>query len=122
MGALHFGVEMEVFGRVLSTNIPWDQEFSGNSKSWACVSHLRGSGLIPTKAPRPHKPHSTEDKTSRLLVKVTLNSPEHSEKLTPKSSDISRKVSGSVVAVWGPLSLRSGLLQLALAPEVHSFP
>jgi len=109
-------------GELSLINIPRRQEFSGGPKFWTWVSHLRHLGPTLYIAPRPHKPHSTEDKTSRLLVKVTLNSPEHSEKLTPKSSDISRKVSGSVVAVWGPLSLRSGLLQLALAPEVHSFP
>ena len=53
--------------------------------------------LLLTVAPRPHKPCSTEDKTPRLLVKATLNSPEHPERLTPKSSNISRNVSGPVV-------------------------
>lgn len=43
-----------------------------------------------------YKPHSTEDKTPRLLVKATLNSPEHPDRLTPKSSNISGKFSGPV--------------------------
>ena len=107
MGALHFGVEMEVFGRVLSTNIPWDQEFSGNSKSWACVSHLRGSGLIPTKAPRPHKPHSTKDKFPILLVKATLNSPNHPEKLILKSLIFLGRSLDLLWAVRVQFSLRS---------------
>ena len=49
-----------------------------------------------TVAPRLYKPHSTEDKTPRLLDKTTRNSPEHPEKCTPKSSNISRMVSEPV--------------------------
>ena len=97
-------------GELSLINIPWSQEFSGGPKFWTWVSHLKYLGPTIYIAPTPHKPHSTEDKISRLLVKAALNSPEHSEKLTPRSSNISRKVSGPVVAVWGPLNLRSGLL------------
>ena len=49
-------------GGLLPINIPWGWQFSGRSKSWAYVPHLRGSGLTSTVAPRPHKPHRTEEK------------------------------------------------------------
>ena len=64
-------------------------------------SHLRDSGSMPIEVPRPHKPHSTKDKLPILLVKAILSSPEHPVRLTPKTSNISRKVSGSVVGSIG---------------------
>ena len=100
---------MEVFGRVLSTNIPWGQEFSGDSKSWARVSHLRGSGLMPTEAVRPHKPQSTKGKFPILLVKATLNSPNHPEKLTLKSLIFLGRSLDLLWAVRVQLSLRSDI-------------
>ena len=54
-----------------------------------------------TIAPTLHRPHITEDKTPRLLVKATLSSPEYPKKLIPKSSNISRNVSGPVVCSVG---------------------
>ena len=50
-----------------------------------------------TVVPKPHKPHRTEDKPPRLLVKATFNTPQNPNELTPKSSSISRKVSVPVV-------------------------
>ena len=100
---------MEVFGRVLSTNIPWAQEFSGDSKSWAWVSHLRGSGLMPTEAPRPHKPHRTKDKFPVHFVKATLNSPNHPEKLTLKSLIFLGNSLDPLWAVRVQFSLRSDI-------------
>ena len=35
-----------------------------------------------TVAPRLHRSHNTENKTPRVMVKATLNSPEHPKKLT----------------------------------------
>ena len=77
-----------------------------------------------TVALRSHKPQSTEDKIPRLLVKATLNSPEHPERRTPKSSNISRKVSGPVAwSVYGVSSVSDlGLLQVVFVPKVHSCP
>ena len=54
-----------------------------------------------TIALRLHRPHITEYKTPRLLVKATLNSPEYPKRLIPKSSNISRNVSGPVVGSVG---------------------
>ena len=78
-------------------SIPWDWEVSGRSKSWACVSHFRILGLIHPITPRSDKPHNTEDNTPRHLVKEIISSAEYPVRLTPNASNISRKVSGSVV-------------------------
>ena len=48
-----------------------------------------------------HVTHSTEDKPPRFLVKATLNGSDHPEKLTPKSSNIYRKISRPVVGSMG---------------------
>ena len=85
-------------GELSSINIPWGWEFSGCSTSWTQVSHLRGSS--PTLYCGIKTQHRRL-KTPRLLVKATLNSPEHSEKHTPKSSNISRKFSKPVVGCVG---------------------
>ena len=81
--AFEWGLDLVLSWRPLGglspINIPWGWQVSGGSQSWAYVSHLRGSGLTPTVAPRPHKPHSTEEKLIRLLVKATLHSPEHQQ-------------------------------------------
>ena len=79
-------------------NVHWGQEFPDGSKSWAWGSYLRGSGSMAIEAPRLHKPHSTKDRLPIFLVKATLNSP---ARLTPKSSNISRKVSRPVVGSVG---------------------
>lgn len=71
--------------------------------------------------PRPHKPHRTEDKTPRLLVKAMLNIP---MKLTPESSNITQ-ISGFAVGsvgsahpqIWPYVSL-SFFLKLTVAPKV----
>ena len=89
------------FGEFLSINVPWDWEFSGDSKCLTLVSHFRGSAQLNTVVPRTQKPLSTENKTPRLLVKATLSSPEYPKKLIPKSSNISRNVSGPVVCSVG---------------------
>ena len=86
---------------LLSINVPCGQEFSDFSKSWAWVSQLRGSGSMPIEAPRSHKLHRTKEKFPILLVKATLSSPEHPVRLTPKSSNISRKVSGLILGNMG---------------------
>ena len=103
------------FGEFLSINVPWDWEFSGDSKCLTLVSHFRGSAQLNTVAPRTQKPLSTESKTPRLLVKATLNNLEHPKKLTTKFSNIPRKVSGHVMH-----SVRSSqsqiLCQLVLTP------
>ena len=60
-------------------------------------------------------------------MKPTLNSPEHPEKYTPKSSNISRKVSGPVVdsegsaqcQIW-PYSSLYLLSKATVTPKVHS--
>ena len=52
-------------------------------------------------APGARMTHSTEDKPPRFLVKATLSGSEPPEKLTPKSSNISRKVSVPVVSSMG---------------------
>ena len=68
-------------------------------------SHLRDSGSMPIEVPRPHKPHSTKDKLPILLVKATLSSPENPVRFTPKSSNLSRKVSEPVlVSMWSAQS------------------
>ena len=41
---------------------------------------IQAQQLIVT--PILHKPHSTQDRTPRLMVKATFNSQEHSKKLT----------------------------------------
>lgn len=89
------------FGEFLSINVPWDWEFSGDSECLTLVSHFRDSAQLHTVAPRPQKPLNTENKTPRLLVKATLNSPEYPKRLIPKSSNISRNVSGPVVGSVG---------------------
>lgn len=48
-----------------------------------------------------HVTHSTEDKPPRFLVKATLNGSDHPEKLTPKSFNIYRKISGPIVGSMG---------------------
>ena len=53
------------------------------------------------EAPRPHKPHSTKDKFPILLVTATLSSPEYPARLTPKSSNVSRKVFWPVLGSMG---------------------
>ena len=114
------------FGEFLSINVPWDWEFSGDSKCLTLVSHFRGSAQLNTVAPRTQKPLSTENKTPRLLVKATLNNLEHPKKLTTKFSNISRKVSGLVVGsmwsaqsqMWPYFSLYL-LLKFTVSPKVH---
>ena len=68
------------FGGLLSINVPWCQEFSSGSKSWA--SHLRSSGSKPTETLSPQKPHSTKYKFLIFSVKAILSSPEHPEAYT----------------------------------------
>ena len=42
---LGLSVEIEAFGRALTINVPWVQEFSGGSQSWIWVSNLKRSSL-----------------------------------------------------------------------------
>ena len=91
------------------------------------TSGVQAWPLIGT--PRPHKPHNIEDQTLRLLLKATFNSLAHPVRLTPKSSNISRKVSGPVVgSVWSaqsqmwPYFSLYLLLKFTVAPKVHSVP
>lgn len=42
---LGLSVEIEVFRRALTINVPWDQEFSGGSQSWIWASNLKRSSL-----------------------------------------------------------------------------
>ena len=65
---------------------------------------------MPTEVPRPHKPHSTKDKFTILLVKAILNSPNHPEKLILKSLIFLGKSLDLLWAVRVQFSLRSDLL------------
>ena len=40
---LGLSVEIEAFGRALTINVPWGQEFFGGSQSWIWVSNLKRS-------------------------------------------------------------------------------
>lgn len=42
---LGLSVEIGVFRRALTINVPWDQEFSGVSQSWIWASNLKHSSL-----------------------------------------------------------------------------
>lgn len=78
-------------------NVPWCQEFSSSSKVLGLSLSPQGFRLDAYWSSRPHKPHSTKDKLPILLVKATLSSPAHQWGLHQRPSNISRKVSGSVV-------------------------
>jgi len=52
------------------------------SISWTGISFLRSSGLISFCAIRLHRAHSTEDKTPRQMIKVTVNEQKHPKNFT----------------------------------------
>ena len=60
---LRFSVDMEAFDELLSINVPWNQEFSGFGLLPLVFS------LILTVASRLLHPYSTNNKTSRLMMK-----------------------------------------------------
>ena len=60
---LRFSVDMEAFDELLSINVPWSQEFSGFGLLPLVFS------LILTVASRLLHPYSTNNKTSRLMMK-----------------------------------------------------
>ena len=60
---LRFSVDMEAFDELLSINVPWSQEFSGFGLLPLVFS------LILTVASRLPRLHSTDYKTSRLMMK-----------------------------------------------------
>ena len=113
-------------GELLPINGSWGQEISGGSKSWSWVSHLRGSGLTPYWNSKTSQATKRRRPSPRLLLKATLSSPEHPVRLTPKSSNISRKVSGPVVGsmwsaqsqMWPYFNLYL-LLKFTVSPKFH---
>ena len=119
-------VEVEAFGKT-QINISWVRSslVIQSPVDWSPMSGVQTHP--PTVAPRHHRPHSTEDNIPRLFVKSTLNSPEYLKTLTPKSSNISRKVSGPVVSSVGPTQSQiwpySTLYLLSkstVVPKVHN--
>ena len=65
---LGFIVGMEAFDELLLINVPWSQEFSGVLRIWTCLLLLVFS-LIFTVVSRLLHLYSTDDKTSRLMMK-----------------------------------------------------
>lgn len=63
-------------GDLSSINVSWGQKFSTGSKFWTWISHLRVWACPLTVITRLHRTLSTEDKTPRLMVKITLSSQE----------------------------------------------
>ena len=63
-----FSVGMEAFDELLLFNVPWIQEFSGIFRIWTSLLPLVFS-LILTVASRLLHLYSTDDKTSRLMMK-----------------------------------------------------
>ena len=65
---LGFSVSMEAFDELLLINVPWSQEFSGVS-GFGLKPPASGFSRILTVASRLLHLYSTNDKTSRLMVK-----------------------------------------------------
>ena len=65
-GVLGFSVGMEAFDELLSTNVPWSQEFSGVLRFWVLLLVF---SLIFTIVSRLLLLYSTVDKTSSLQMK-----------------------------------------------------
>ena len=66
---LGFSVGMEVFDELLLINVPWSQEFSGVLQDLDLSLLLLVFSLILTVASRLLHLYSTDDKTSRLMMK-----------------------------------------------------
>ena len=66
---LGFSVGMEAFDEVLLINVPWSQEFSGCSQDLDLSLLLLVFSLIFTVGSRLLHLYSTDDKTSRLMMK-----------------------------------------------------
>ena len=76
-------------GELLLFNIPWDWEFSHGATPWTQVSYLGDSGLTPSVAPRPHKPHSIKGKEK--VIKGTKKEWEKREKTKEKRGKSEKK-------------------------------
>ena len=97
-------------GRLSSINVPWDQECSGGSKSWAWVSHLRGSGSMPMEVPNltSHTAQQTDYQHSwwrqhSAAQNTQLGLHQRPLILPGRPLDL-------LWAAWGDFSVRSGLI------------
>ena len=108
-------------GGLLLINVPWGLPFSGESKSWALFSYLRGSGLTPIEAPRPHTPDSIEDKSQdswwrQHSISQNTHWDLHQSPLTFLGSSLDL-----LWAVWSQLSLRYGLIPVFTSSKSSQF-
>ena len=77
---LGFSVVMEAFNQLLLINVPWSQEFSGSQDLDLSLLPLVFS-LILTVDSRLLHLYSTNDKTSRLMIK-SFSTVRHPERYT----------------------------------------